>query len=90
MPVRSSPYRLVAVLNSPDQVLMELWKGGRFDKAVGVVDAADLSDAQVDNMGRVKPEAVWSALEGMKSAVESDKGVTVRLPEKSEIMGGSY
>jgi len=83
-------YSLGVTLVSPDQAFIDLYKKGQHVETIAEVTPLDLSHEDMDWMGRIKPQAVWSLLQAYAKYIFQSKGVFPDLPDKSDIFQGQY
>jgi hypothetical protein len=83
-------YFLGVTLVSPDQAFIDLYKNGRHVETVAEVTPLDLSHEDMDWMGRIKPQAIWSLLQSYAKYVFQSKGVIPQLPDKADVFQGQY
>jgi hypothetical protein len=75
---------------SPDQIYIDLHKDGKFVETLSELTAVDLTDAELDALGRINPSAIWAHLQSIKDYVAEKFGEAPSLPERHDIYQSSY
>lgn len=83
-------YFLGVTLVSPDQAFIDLYKNGQHVETIAEVTPLDLSHEDMDWMGRIKPQAIWSLLQSYAKYIFQSKGVIPDLPDKADVFQGQY
>lgn len=81
---------LRVTMGAPDHFFVNLYEDGKLVRSVGEVSLDNLGEDDLDEIGRVKPEAVWKMVNELADNLALTMNERPVVPDKFAILGSNY